>query len=324
MLRQKIWIFGIILIFSINTAHASDWQMFGHDSAHTGTTDEAIEPPLELLWKYKTGTGGNEVWTSPAVSDSIAYIGSTDNYIYAIDTNSGDLKWKYKVKAGTIQSPTASDNIVFIGADGVYALDALTGDQIWDYSINEGASFSSPIISGGTVYIGSEEGYGSIKGYISAIDVKTGKLKWKYQAGDKVRSSPAISGNLVYVGSLDGYVYALDSNTGDLKWKYKTGNQVFSSPSISDDTLYIGSNDGSVYVLDANTGNLKWKYKTGHEVRSSPAVSGGIVYIGSLDNSIYALDAGTGNLKWKFQTGGRVESSPAVSGGTIYISSLDS
>jgi len=31
--------------------------MRGHDAAHSGTADEVVEPPLELLWKYGMGGG---------------------------------------------------------------------------------------------------------------------------------------------------------------------------------------------------------------------------------------------------------------------------
>jgi len=44
-----------------------------------------------------------------------------------------------------------------------------------------------------------------------AKDLKTLKgLKWKFKTGGKIRSSPSISGNILYFGSNDGYVYALE------------------------------------------------------------------------------------------------------------------
>ena len=79
-------------------------------------------------------------------------------------------------------------------------------------------------------------------------------LKWKYQTGDVVDSSPAIgSDGTIYVGSRDNYLYAINPN-GTLKWKYRTGDWVWSSPAIgSDGTIYVGSYDNYLYALEKDT-----------------------------------------------------------------------
>ena len=46
-------------------------------------------------------------------------------------------------------------------------------------------------------------------GNVYALNATTGKLLWTYTTGNKVESSPAVAGNMVYVGNDDGYVYAL-------------------------------------------------------------------------------------------------------------------
>jgi outer membrane protein assembly factor BamB len=43
-------------------------------------------------------------------------------------------------------------------------------------------------------------------------------LKWRFKTGNKVRSTPVISGNLLVVGSDDGQVYCLDATSGKLQW----------------------------------------------------------------------------------------------------------
>ncbi|MEJ7607770.1 MAG: PQQ-binding-like beta-propeller repeat protein [Bryobacteraceae bacterium] len=42
-------------------------------------------------------------------------------------------------------------------------------------------------------------------GELLAIDLQTGKLRWKYKAGEGIgESSPAVSDGLVYIGDLIG------------------------------------------------------------------------------------------------------------------------
>ena len=164
---------------------------------------------------------------------------------------------------------------------------------------------------------------GSEDNRVYALDASTGDLIWSYETGDRVNSSPAVSGGVVYVGSEDNRVYALDASTGDLIWSYETGDWVNSSPAVSGGVVYVGSSDNHVYALDASTGERIWRYETGDVVVSSPEVSGGVVYVGSNDNRVYALDASTGDLIWSYETGDWVDSSPEVSGGVVYVGSND-
>ncbi|MBU4223448.1 MAG: PQQ-binding-like beta-propeller repeat protein [Euryarchaeota archaeon] len=329
MLKKKIWIFVIILIFLINTAQASDWPMFGHDLLHTGTTDEVVEPPLELLWKFQAGG----FTSSPAVSSDTVYIGSMDSNVYALDATSGNVRWKYKTGDKVKSSPTISDSTVFIGSldKYFYALDAVSGALKWKYQT--GYVYSSPVVSGGIVYVGG----GTMNSYFYALDATTGEIKWKYSLGSGiVFSSPIVSNGIVYFGTQEnqrlsptdvkvtgGSLYALDAGSGTLKWKYTSEGSISSSPSVSNGMIYFGSVDKYVYALEAISGKIKWKYQTDGGVYSSPAVSGGIVYFGSDGGYIYGLDEITGELLWKYRTSGYVRSIPAISGNILYVGSTD-
>jgi len=148
-----------------------------------------------------------------------------------------------------------------------------------------------------------------------------GRLKWRYQTGDEIRSSPAIaSDGTIYVGSDDKYFYAINPN-GTIKWEFETGDDVRSSPVIgSDGTIYVGSYDHYLYAINPD-GALKWKYKTGfYYIDSSPAIgSDGTIYIGS-SKYLYAIYPGDGTLKWRYEAGLYLDSSPAIaSDGTIYV-----
>jgi outer membrane protein assembly factor BamB len=173
-------------------------------------------------------------------------------------------------------------------------------------------------------------------------------VKWRYQTGGRVLSSPAIDGNLLYVGSSDQNLYALDRSTGSLVWKFHTESSVASSPAVANGIVYFGSFDGAFYAVDAARGVLKWKFDTQGERRfshralhglqpygevmpdpwdfwlSSPAIFKGVVYFGSGDGRIYALDAAGGTVKWTFPTGDVVHSSPAIAGGNVIVGSWDS
>jgi outer membrane protein assembly factor BamB len=174
------------------------------------------------------------------------------------------------------------------------------------------------------------------------------RVKWTFQTGDRIVSSPVYADGAIYFGGDDGNVYAVDAGDGRQLWRRATGGPVASTPAIANQTVYVGSYDGKFYALDARTGAPRWKFTTEGERRfeapglhgmqprtqtiadpfdvflSSPVVGGGAVYFGSGDGNVYALDAASGELRWKFHTGDVVHASPAYADGVVFFGSWDS
>jgi outer membrane protein assembly factor BamB len=227
--------------------------------------------------------------------------------------------WTYTTRKSVSSSPVVSGGTVYIGSSD-HKVYALNAvtGHVIWAKATGGAVGSSPVIANGMVYAGSNDGY------VYARDTATGHLLWRTALGDWITSTPAVSGGKVYVGSGDRRVYALDALTGAIVWSHLTGGSVESSPAVSDGTVYVGSDDGKVYALDAATGHVRWIRRTGGQVQSSPAVANGTVYIGSNDHRVYALTTGNGHVKWHYSTGGPIGySTPQVAAGTVYIGSGD-
>ena len=58
---------------------------------------------------------------------------------------------------------------------------------------------------------------------VRAIDLATGKERWRFATRARVDSSPAIAGNRVVVGSGDGKLYVLDAHDGRKIWEFDAG-----------------------------------------------------------------------------------------------------
>jgi eukaryotic-like serine/threonine-protein kinase len=64
---------------------------------------------------------------------------------------------------------------------------------------------------------------------------------WTFEAGGAVESSAAIAGGVVYVGTRTGALVALDLATGKLRWRYETSSEIGeSSPAVADGVVYVG------------------------------------------------------------------------------------
>jgi len=109
---------------------------------------------------------------------------------------------------------------------------------------------ASPTIVGGTVYVGSWDGYEY------ALDAATGTLKWKTFLGQTtapcypqlagVSSVADVENGVVYVGGGDSNWYALDAATGNVLWKVFIGDNTkgwynWASPLIYNGFAYIGT-----------------------------------------------------------------------------------
>src|SRR5687767_1817797 len=146
------------------------------------------------------------------------------------------------------------------------------------------------------------------------------KLLWTYDAGDVIDSSAAIVDGVVYIGGGNGDLLALDLASGKLRWKYTTGNLIGeSSPAVGDGVVYIGDLGGLLHAVSVKDGSRLWTFQSGSEIKSSPVIAGDVVLAGSYDSHLYGVDVKTGKPRWKVQTNGMVHATPAVQDGVAFI-----
>ncbi|WP_343321809.1 PQQ-binding-like beta-propeller repeat protein [Sphingobacterium multivorum] len=231
-----------------------------------------------LKWKFKTN---GRLFSSPIIWEDIAFVGSCDSNLYALNKTSGNILWKYKT-AGEIRSTVAVDAgvVYFLSADGYfYALEAQTGRKLWQFSTNGEKSYdvwdyflSSPAVADGVVYFGSGDHH------IYALDAKSGKLVWKFLTGGIVHAAPTLTREHVFIGSFDGFFYCLKKD-GTLNWKFKTvGERYFPKGEIqfhavvADNTVYFGARDFNVYALNTTNGSGFWVYHQPGSWTSVPSI----------------------------------------------------
>jgi outer membrane protein assembly factor BamB len=305
---QKV-IFLVVLLLNI-TCYA---QLSFTSQRQEGKADRQYSQFGDIRWIFKTE---GKVFSSPALSNGVLFVGSEDQFIYAIDERTGKLIWKVKTGGAVSSSPTIYKEVVYVASrDGYfYALNAKTGKEIWKYKTD------GEMHAGGIGYWGMQP-----------------HDQFLSDPFDIFLSSSCVERNnnnpLIYFGSGDGNVYALNAATGLLKWKFKTKGVVHSSPALWNDMLYVGSWDANLYALDAKTGNEKWRFKTNADsvyhqmegIQASPVVHNGIVYVGARDANFYAVDALNGKLKWKYSTQPAwVVSSAFVNNNEVIFGSSDS
>jgi uncharacterized repeat protein (TIGR01451 family) len=220
-------------------ASANDWPMLMHDPAHTGYTTEPLipNPPSgQLHLKWKVGLGERmEITMQPIVVGGMVYVGVMNGKFYAINADSGQIAWVYQ--AG-------------------------------------GAISHAAAVVEGTVYFGCEDGK------VYALNAQTGAMRWTFPSGGPILSSPIVVAQTVLIGSFDGYLYALNTD-GTLKWRYETGGKIWTSPAADEtnNRVYFGSEDMYATCVALDDGEYIWRTRLqGISMRNTyPVVSGDTV-----------------------------------------------
>ena len=81
--------------------------------------------------------------------------------------------------------------------------------------------------------------------------------QWSFEVGDVLMSSPAVSGDRLFVDS-----YALVAATGKKLWEFQTEGIVTTSPAVSAGMVFVGSYEMKIYGLDNATGKKLWEFQT--------------------------------------------------------------
>ena len=179
-------------------------------TVYFGGTDHsiyAIHPNGTLKWKYETQ---GFVDTAPVIGDHGTLVaGSSDGYLYAINSSNGTLVWKYLTPGRLPYSAAlASDGTIYVASEDVDTQDgfedakllALTpdGSLKWQFPFSNNAFCAPTIGADGTIYISANNGFL----YSFRPD---GTLKWQIalETYDRwLQINPVIGGNnVIYVTS---------------------------------------------------------------------------------------------------------------------------
>ena len=186
-------------------AEPQNWFTLGRDGglgyySPLADINEKNVSQLGFAWEYDLASyRGQEA--NPIVVDGVMYTSGTWGYVYAIDAATGSELWKFDPQAyGQAGRYPCCDLLnrgvavwegrVYVAAtDGrLFALDAGTGAKAWevDTIVDHSLQYSStgaPQVAGSVVVIGNgggDMGVGGVRGYVSAYDLRSGELRWRF------------------------------------------------------------------------------------------------------------------------------------------------
>jgi eukaryotic-like serine/threonine-protein kinase len=171
----------------------------------------------KLRWKFETEgasltfeSGNNDrtaMYCSPSIHNNTVVIGGRDAKLYAIDIQTGILKWKTPNDGGAwVLSTGIKDGKVYAGSGSSFMLqvvDEETGKELWRYK-TRAAIFSSIVLIDDMIYFNDRNGN------VYGLD-NDGMLRWRFAMGGYCFSTPAVANGIVYAGADGGILYALEN-----------------------------------------------------------------------------------------------------------------
>ncbi|MCH2201540.1 MAG: PQQ-binding-like beta-propeller repeat protein [Fuerstiella sp.] len=262
------------------------------------STGRTIWTRRDLNCDHEAGAGPGG---SIALSGNLVLInvdGRDVQYVIALDKATGKDVWKTTRSADysnvrpnqrkSYCTPTLipwkdSIQLVSPAAKVVISYDPDTGNELWKVRHRGWSIAPRPVFGHGMTYVIMDHDHPELwavrldgKG-----DVTESHIAWKQTKGMSARSSPLVSGDLIFVVNQDGIATCLESRTGTVVWKNRLKGDYSASLLQANGSIYFFNEDSACTVVRAAR-----KYEIlgtsslgGERLMASPAAAGNSLFV---------------------------------------------
>ena len=313
-----------------------DWPTYGHDAQHTFHGQTTLTPAtvgsLRRAWYFPTG---DAVTATPTVVGGTVYVGSWDDYFYALDLETGRPRWKVRLKSQNGVTPYPGEKprdgssdgglvtssawfqpagaghpplVIFGGGYTLYALDATDGQVVWEHDYpglvgrpdpahDATRIFSSPVVADGLVLFATDEdGQEGSSGMVVGASLDSGAPVWEFQTDVASAGGPVLHDSCGSVWSSGTVLPQQDLVVFGTSDCKSSGKPIYAD---------------SILALHIATGTLAWSdhpdgdapvcdFDIGASANAGVDASGTTTFLGegSKDGTYYSLDPATGKARW--------------------------
>ena len=261
------------------TSEPQNWLTYSGSymsQRHSGLTQVTADnaKDLTLKWVFQSKTVEN-MEVTPLVVDGVMYTVQGINDVFALDAKTGKQYWRYLYKPDPgarnccgqeTRGLAIADGKLFLAAldTTIIAIDAKTGKELWKNQMADPklkySMTHAPLVVKDKVIQGVAGGEFGIRGFITALDINTGKEAWRFYTipGPGEPGHETWSGDSWQHGGAPVWVTgSYDSETNLTFWGVGNAGPDWDGSARLGDNLY----SSSVVALDVDTGKLKWYYQ---------------------------------------------------------------
>jgi outer membrane protein assembly factor BamB len=327
----------------------------------------------DLIWEsihniFLSDAPAERVGWSSVVCDpagDYVYVLGLGCHFQCLASKTGKIVWEHSMSeeygmlstyGGRTNFPVVFEDLVVISgvmtgwgetavpAHRFVAFDKRTGSAQWLKSTRvrpEDTTYSTPVVA----TLNGQEALvvGAGDGAIYAIQPRTGKTIWKYQASTRgINTTPVVDNGIVYCGhgeqnqsdpTILGAVFAFNGNRegeiseSDLLWKIPKKTVGRSSPLKYGDRVYFMEDGAAMLIVNAKDGKLVGTQKFGRVMFGSLTAGDDKIYLAENTGRFYVLKASEKGVDKVSETrlaqGEEVFGSPVISNGRIYLPTIE-
>jgi outer membrane protein assembly factor BamB len=289
-----------------------------------------------------TDDSGEATGGAMALGGGRLYVATAFGRLVALDPVTGDTLWTQRLGNTGTGAPTYIDGVVYIvsGDTTGWAIEADTGRLRWQLEaladINNVAGGPAPAVSDQyTVFA-----FGS--GELQATFRQGGLRMWNASLAsrrdglalalvDDITGYPVIKGNRLYAGNFSGSFTALDMKDGSTVWTTAMG--ALGPAWVTRDSVFLVSDLNELVRLDTATGEVVWRVdlpgyietrrpqnrRVGTYVHHGPVLAGGRLVVASSDELLRMFSLQDGQLLETVKLPDPATTAPIVIDDTLYV-----
>jgi eukaryotic-like serine/threonine-protein kinase len=343
-MRQKLCLLACIVLLC-GCSRNGDWVQFRGEGGR-GVSSSRIVPPLGLRWKIKLQESDKRIRSlnPPVVIGDTIYFGSDDGNFYALDVESGYMRWVFKSGAEINSIPYADKDQVYFGSkDGkLYALSRETGEEVWHFQTQSQINSQVQRYGDYIIFVGDADAI-----YFLSPD---GKEQFNIDNPGWYNYTFLMADDVMYFGTGPRVhlIGPYDINKREFLWflDYQSIRAIwYSFTAVRSNLLYFGTVDiydnmyFGFFAFDRETGEMVWEQRKEGTFRNwdydaiyslfllnvdkldfmAPTIwKDNIIFAGG-DCTARSFDAKTGALRWEQVFDSPISSAPTVAAGRVYF-----
>ncbi|WP_298847519.1 PQQ-like beta-propeller repeat protein [uncultured Ruegeria sp.] len=278
------------------------------------TVEKSGSQPINL-----PGQQANASWTqSPgtaAYRTTNAALRATPQRIWSASIGQGDSR-KQRITA----EPVVAGGLIYT-LDARATVSAVTpqGQLAWDTDLIPPSDGDGDATGGGMAYSNGVLYVSSGFGRLTALDAKTGAIRWQKRLDATGSGAPLVNDGLLYLVAGDETGWTINTNDGRIAWQIEgtpsVGNVLGApAPVIASDLAVFAFGSGDVAATFRRGGIRRWNASVAGgrrgraaaqivDVTGSPMVVGSSIYIGNHSGRTVAFDVATGERRWTADEG---------------------
>ena len=278
----RLTLLPALLFAADDSATHSNWPSYGgtHAALRYSALDQVNTSNVKKLapaWVFQTGDYLNGLQSTPIALDGVLYISTPSDWAIALDGATGNQIWGYRYDVPADRKPPAygrqnrglaiAHGLAFLGTSDnhLVALNQKTGEEVWRVNIEDSRQCGcnvtgAPLAVKDIVVIGVTGGDSAHRGYLTAFDAKTGRMKWRFYTipGPGEKGHETWKGDTwKYGGGSTWMTGSYDAELNLLYWGVGNASSDLEGSKRKGDNLYTAS----IVALDPETGKIKWHFQ---------------------------------------------------------------